>query len=514
MATRRRRDLGQKSNGAAPATQQSFSLSDCDIQCLSLDPDKDDRVFELDPAGADTVAGLSQAMKESAILAHAKSGSELAEFLHPNHPAEFLASFYDKRPLLLRAEGAATRFSRLYSRRFIKQALDRRRIDFEHARLVTAKGRFCTSDFLASSPPSAKALAEKIFEFVERDGGTFNVSRVYKHCDKVAELATLLNRVFKARISASAFFTGPKGQAFPVHWDTFDTIILQVEGEKTWTLYEAVVEAPLPDIHYSTRYDLERLKVLFEVTLQAGDLLLVPRGFPHKARTTQRHSLHLTIGVQTPTWYEFFAAILNRALVESRPLLDFRADCYLCGAPKSLRDEYAGPMLEKFAQLVREVVQSDYFLDHCAARDGMAADVPGAGEAIDAATVLGRRGGFSILEEIGERVHLRFHRHRLIFPLHAKRSLEFLAQASTFSFGDMPDELDLESRSILVRKLIAIGFLHTAGSTAAVRHRKHESAAVSDSSHPAGRRRGAPGPTAQAPRAKGKSRVEPLAQSH
>ena len=43
---------------------------------------------------------------------------------------------------------------------------------------------------------------------------------------------------------------------------------------------------------------------LLDVELEAGDCLYLPRGYVHAALTTDEHSVHLTVGVLSTTWYD------------------------------------------------------------------------------------------------------------------------------------------------------------------------------------------------------------------
>jgi hypothetical protein len=294
---------------------------------------------------------------------------------------------------------------------------------------------------------------------VEKRSGTFNVSRIYTHSSEVAALALLMNRFFKARISASAFFTGPNGQAFPLHWDTFDTFILQLEGTKHWKVYKPMIREPLPDTHYCTRYDLDQLKLLFEVDLAEGDLMMLPRGYGHVARANRTNSIHLTIGVHTPSWRDFFATVMNRCLVEARSLESFRSDCHVCQVPFDVRHKRAQDMLDQFVNIARSVIESDYFLDDCAARAGIGVGGTLDGQPLDDQTLFVRRAGFFFLDRIGGSLHFRCNGTRLVLPAEVWKTVEFVAKTPRFRLRDMPDSLATESRKLLASKFCDIGFL-------------------------------------------------------
>jgi ribosomal protein L16 Arg81 hydroxylase len=55
--------------------------------------------------------------------------------------------------------------------------------------------------------------------------------------------------------------------------------------------------------------DSETVEVL---DVREGTVLYIPRGFLHEARTGTAHSVHLTVGIKTPTWSD----LLREALAD------------------------------------------------------------------------------------------------------------------------------------------------------------------------------------------------------
>ncbi|CAE7491478.1 unnamed protein product, partial [Symbiodinium sp. CCMP2456] len=79
----------------------------------------------------------------------------------------------------------------------------------------------------------------------------------------------------------NVYLTPPSSQGLAPHADRHDVFVAQQEGEKTWTLLE-------PD----------KVRVLENVTLLPGDVLYLPQGVPHYARSAgEGSSLHVTMSV-------------------------------------------------------------------------------------------------------------------------------------------------------------------------------------------------------------------------
>ena len=111
-------------------------------------------------------------------------------------------------------------------------------------------------------------------------------------------------------VQANAYLTPAAARGFAVHHDTHDVFVLQVAGGKRWRLYEPRLELPLKDQRWSP--DLGDVgPPIDEFTLQAGDTLYVPRGWPHEAETSHEEALHLTVGLHPPTRMEALRAALE-----------------------------------------------------------------------------------------------------------------------------------------------------------------------------------------------------------
>ncbi|GAA0660134.1 hypothetical protein GCM10010193_08820 [Kitasatospora atroaurantiaca] len=106
------------------------------------------------------------------------------------------------------------------------------------------------------------------------------------------------------------FYLTPAGRAkgFGWHWDCHHVFIAQTEGAKLWRIFAPTFRNPLEHHNWSKigfdPADKERFETSapdFEVTLQAGQVLFIPRGWVHAGQSTEEHSLHITFGVQLLT---------------------------------------------------------------------------------------------------------------------------------------------------------------------------------------------------------------------
>src|SRR5262249_12121311 len=104
-----------------------------------------------------------------------------------------------------------------------------------------------------------------------------------------------------------------------------------------WTVFAPVEEWPVEPC--STALQPADLGApVVEVALAPGDVLYVPRGFPHVAVCGEVDSLHLTLSIRTMTWAEAIGA-LGRQAPRLRRSVARGADGGAAALVRQLRDE-------------------------------------------------------------------------------------------------------------------------------------------------------------------------------
>jgi hypothetical protein len=151
-------------------------------------------------------------------------------------------------------------------------------------------------------------------------GATLVVSQMQDMHAPLAEFCRGLEKAFLHAVQSNVYLTPPGAQGFRAHFDTHDVLVLQVEGRKTWRVWD---QAPLPRPTRATPWE-NRYPVEGEpqrVAMAPGDALYIPRGVPHDAATEDGPSLHLTIGFLEPSFGSLLAELadaLERELPELR----------------------------------------------------------------------------------------------------------------------------------------------------------------------------------------------------
>lgn len=131
---------------------------------------------------------------------------------------------------------------------------------------------------------------DKGYTLVIKDGSQLDAG-LQHHCNEI-------QRKLGIYAQTNIYFTPPNAQGFEVHHDTHDTLTIQIEGIKTWLIYDPVVELPLEAQPFPTGGRVRGLNLRRQVTLRPGDTLYIPRGHPHEAvEVTGGRSLHVTFAL-------------------------------------------------------------------------------------------------------------------------------------------------------------------------------------------------------------------------
>lgn len=323
-------------------------------------------------------------------------------------------------------------------------------------------------DFTEFTRPSGGKILvdpEKVFLLFRR-GATIILNRINRVAPQISLVCRDLQLYFGVLVQANAYFTPPNAQGFGVHFDGHDVFIVQMFGEKCWKVYES--EFPYATEESASLQDrgkIPKTKVVVEHVLREGEVLYIPRGFPHEAVAKDSASFHATIGVHPHTWAEALRDIISNAIATTPSL---RQSLMSRFNPRTEDLSKLSPILSSLVKAVftdanlRKALMWRYDREW----DGMGPVLNGYLTDILSAPKLGDSDQVSIRttvalswEERDSVIILRFHQKRLELPGYLKPVLERMLEATPFSAKELPGGLSLESRLLLVRRLLEEGLL-------------------------------------------------------
>lgn len=247
----------------------------------------------------------------------------LAELLAPMPPERFFAEYHDRQPLHL--PGDPAKFAAVLSWRGINRLLDMTHIWSAHSLQLYLDGarvppeQYCARALSRDNDQVWQPVAERVQEWVRR-GASLVMNDVDSLTPGLASVSAALEAAGLGKAQANVYVSWQSHKAFPAHFDTHDVWAVQVEGEKTWNIWEGRAEWPiahpvfrnLPQAHHEQAKGRLRAKVV----MRPGDLLYLPRGWYHDALAEAPASVHIAYGVHAPLGMDLLNILLERALYD------------------------------------------------------------------------------------------------------------------------------------------------------------------------------------------------------
>ncbi len=221
----------------------------------------------------------------------------LSKILAPITLKEFRELYYTKRSILIRSEGK--KFDWLFGWSSLNQIMNKSFFPLPTMKLV-----------LDGKPINDLSEQSKIIDWC-RKGATVIIDQLQNYDSQVRRAVDSLSKEIGEPVNANLYFSQPERQAFNVHYDHHDVIILQIEGHKRWKVYEDSEDTKFPlFVQKSHSSDIPDSPVL-DCLLSSGDVLYIPRGHWHAATAKDDQSLHLTIGIDARTGIDFATWLTN-----------------------------------------------------------------------------------------------------------------------------------------------------------------------------------------------------------
>jgi ribosomal protein L16 Arg81 hydroxylase len=377
----------------------------------------------------------------------------------PVEPERFLTEHWERRPLVV-ARDDRERFRHILAPPDIEKLVCETRIRAPGFRLVKEGAQLPLAGYTEDiewrpGSFSGTPLVERVAEELGR-GATLVLQALHLHWPAAALYCRALEASLGCPVQANAYITPATSRGFAVHHDTHDVFVLQVSGRKSWRVYEPVLELPLKHQRWSQRLG-DPGPPVDEFTLEAGQTLYLPRGWPHEATTAEDESLHLTVGLHPTTRMD----ALRMALDSCADDLEFRRSLPADGTlPEDLLerlaahlepDEVARRARRRFVAGRRPVLHDQL---------SQVRDL----ESLTATALVERRPTvIAELEEEGDAIALVFEGKEIRFPSKAAPAVRAIGRTvDPFRAADLPGPLDLDGRLVLVRRLVREGFLRRA----------------------------------------------------
>ncbi|AJF70410.1 hypothetical protein SVTN_40210 (plasmid) [Streptomyces vietnamensis] len=287
------------------------------------------------------------------------------------------------------------------------------------------------------------------------NGASLTLNQVDQYIPNLRAMCEQFEAETHIRAGVILFVTPPSAQAFSLHADPHDIIVMQTHGTKQWEIHPTVWEKK-----HDPDAQIRRL------VMKPGDMLYVPEGTPHVVRTNEDGlSIHQTIQFNVPRYDKVASKVLLLAFEQycqntalSGPLPPLRGSGpeiteqlapSFADFAEALKDLDLGTLVEQHLQSVlpRQRTLATGRITAIASADRVTADTP-----------LRRAVPFTVTVQ-DDTVSTVFGRRRLSSPLRTEKYLSALAEAETFTADTVSNEMDAASRLLLCQRLVREGAL-------------------------------------------------------
>ncbi|KAJ7955871.1 Lysine-specific demethylase NO66 [Quillaja saponaria] len=150
-----------------------------------------------------------------------------------------------------------------------------------------------------------------------KEGYTVALRGIEFRYQSIAAIAdTLAFLIGQPSVGANLYLTPPNSQGLARHFDDHCVFVCQLFGSKQWKVFSRpswLLPRLYDPLHSSHGSDVDSSSsVCREFCLREGDILYIPRGYPHEAHTRSSgdddstgFSLHLTLGVEVEPPFEW-----------------------------------------------------------------------------------------------------------------------------------------------------------------------------------------------------------------
>lgn len=272
----------------------------------------------------------------------------LQALVSPVPVADFVRSYHGTQALMI--DGATDKFAELCSWSDISHLLNHGALQYPNAKFVLDK----------------EALGPEALQHADhwlRQGATLIINSIQRLDPVIEHFAAALSRDMNTSVNINCYTSWPSKQGFDIHFDRHDVFVLQVEGTKTWRVFQPTRTFPLELNKQQGKGDPPDGEPYLDRIMAPGDVMYIPRGHWHYA-IADSPSVHLTVGPASRSGIDFLHWFVNQ-LMEKEAFLrrDFPiVDSALLGG--SLDDAPFHDHVRRFREILHDTLDDDALVAH------------------------------------------------------------------------------------------------------------------------------------------------------
>ncbi|MEA5503555.1 cupin domain-containing protein [Halotia wernerae UHCC 0503] len=384
----------------------------------------------------------------------ATPGLSLEDLLQPIDLETFLKKYWEQKPLHISGEGRKD-YKNIFSIQDLDTLLRYNNTHFIPTFNIIKNG--------TQVPQMNNPSQRDAFETYSQ-GNTLLVGSMHNRWKSIGLLCRNFELTLRHPTGATIVTSPNEVQGLSRHFDGVDVFVIQLEGEKYWQIYNPLESLPLNVDGDSLPADTLLDSPLQEVHMRAGDLLYIPRGFPHQAFTKETTSLHLSICVNVIHWKDLIAEVLSIASEQNIELrkslpIGLLASQGGIGIIEQELHEKLSLLSEIKVDVAIEQLGSKFIKQMQPLSDGHFTQINHLQD-IDLDTVLEKRDGMlCYVFQRGNSAEIHFPGGSITVPAHVETALHFIADAEKFTVKNLSGGLSDDSKLVLSRTLVKEGLL-------------------------------------------------------
>jgi hypothetical protein len=383
--------------------------------------------------------------------------------IHPRETGEFFQEHWEREPLII-ADRDPEYYKDLLTRADLEAIIASTELRASDIRIAN-EDYLRNEDFLVSSKNKTDGAVDlnKLF-LAYQEGCTIILVALQRRWRPLSYFSRKLEKLLSYPCSVNVYLTPKNARALKPHYDDHEVFILQIYGVKHWRVFDSQVVYPYDGMPRTEGVKCNFDKPLCELDLAPGDLLYLPRGFVHDALTLDQASIHLTVSLHPYTWLDVFEELIAEARRDSR----FRKSLEVgfaqgTGVSSLMKEEFA-TLLNTFSKNANLETAIDKVAAHfISTRPPLFENQLNSLNnirRIDQSTTLQRQPGMiSRLKIEGKCATLSFNGKDIRFPKHLDSVLRYIDRDGEFTLDDIPGELHIAEKTVIVRSLVREGFL-------------------------------------------------------
>ena len=275
------------------------------------------------------------------------------ELIAPIDQDIFYSEYYEKKPLLIK-RGFFNFYNNLLNINDIDSFLRLDNLNFKDFKLLH-NNQTVPLTFYSNS--SGTAIDTQKLQDYKKKGALIVINNINRKIQKIADFLEPIESELKTSFQCNCYISPENSHGFKAHYDTHDVFALQIYGKKTWEIYN-------PDEYLPCKIDNKELDFLTEdkltplmtIELEQGDLLYIPRGFYHKAFTTNHSSAHIALNYSLIFGYKLISTLgkelhVNDFFRKTYPSNGFEKEIYITEFKKELIDSIKKLTVSDFDKL-------------------------------------------------------------------------------------------------------------------------------------------------------------------